>query len=114
MNEHHTREEILDILRLLSSQEDLTQRDLAAHLGISLGKTNYLLKSLVKVGLLEIKNFAVRDHKAKKFKYFLTKKGIKHKVNLTYHFLKKKEEEYNYIKEEWARLKENEVSMENV
>ena len=114
MNEHHTREEILDILRLLSSKEDLTQRDLATHLGISLGKTNYLLKSLVKVGLLEIKNFAVRDYKVKKFKYFLTKKGIKHKINLTYHFLKKKEDEYKSIKEEWEQLNENEVHTERV
>ena len=104
MTEHTFKEEILNILRLLSSKEDLTQRDVSNHLGISLGKTNYLLKSLIKIGLLEIKNFATRDKKIKKIQYFLTKEGLRHKAELTYHFLKRKEEEYNRIKKEWEEL----------
>jgi len=37
-------------------------------------------------------------------KYFLTKKGLKEKINLTYHFLQRKESEYNSIKNEWNVL----------
>ncbi|MFH1318983.1 MAG: MarR family EPS-associated transcriptional regulator [Candidatus Omnitrophota bacterium] len=104
MPEQTLKEDILNILRLLSADEELTQRDLSGHLGVSLGKTNYLLKSLVKKGFLKIKNFTNKNQKVGKVKYLLTKQGLKEKVNLTYHFLKRKESEYNHIKKEWKQL----------
>ena len=104
MNEHYIKEEIFNILRILSSDNNLTQRDLSAHLGFSLGKTNYLLKELTKKGLLKIKNFTTKDNKLKKVKYLLTKKGLEGKINLTYHLLKEKEAEYRRLKKEWERL----------
>lgn len=107
MNEHPLREDIFAILRLLSSRDDLTQRDLSTHLNISLGKTNYMLKQLIKAGLLEIKNLAVRNHRVKKIKYVLTYKGMEEKIKLTHHFLKEKEAEYNLIKKEWDKVKEH-------
>ena len=100
----NTREDIFNILRLLSSDEDLTQRDASMRLGFSLGKTNYLLKSLIKKDLIKIKNLISEGNKAKKMKYFLTKKGLKEKINLAYHFLQRKEAEYNFIKNEWDNL----------
>lgn len=100
----NTKEDIFNILRLLSSDEDLTQRDASMRLGFSLGKTNYLLKSLIKKDLIKIKNLISEGNKAKKMKYFLTKKGLKEKINLTYHFLQRKESEYNSIKNEWNVL----------
>jgi len=100
----NTKEDIFNILRLLSSNEDLTQRDASIRLGFSLGKTNYLLKSLIKKDLIKIKNLISEGNKAKKMKYFLTKKGLKEKINLTYHFLQRKESEYNSIKNEWNVL----------
>ncbi len=107
MNEHplKLKEDILAILRLLSFESDLTQRDLANQLSFSLGKTNYLLKALALVGFLEIRNFSVRNHKAQKVRYLLTKKGLGEKARLTYHFLKEKEREYNFIMEEWKRIR---------
>jgi EPS-associated MarR family transcriptional regulator len=104
---HHLREDILNILRILSSNDNLTQRDLSNHLGISLGKTNYLLRSLAQKGLLKIRNFTRGNHKLKKVRYILTKKGFEEKLHLTYHFLKKKEAEYNRIKKEWERVLRN-------
>lgn len=98
------KEDILNILRVLSSDNDLSQRDLSNHLGFSLGKTNYLLKALAKKDLVKIKNFISRDQKMKKVKYLLTKNGFKEKISLTYHFLKKKEVEYDRIKKEWEEL----------
>ncbi len=106
MNEHPLREDIFNILRILSSNQNLTQRDLSHHLGFSLGKTNYLLNSLTKKGLLKIKNFTKRDQKLKKVKYILTKKGLRQKLHLTYHFLKRKEDEYNRLRREWEALRE--------
>lgn len=103
-NNQPIKKDIFNILRALSSEADLTQRSISAHLGISLGKTNYLLKSLAKKGFLKIKNFTAGDKKLKKAKYFLTGKGLEQKIILTYHFLKEKESEYGSIKTEWEQL----------
>ena len=104
MDEHPLREDILNILRILSSNDSLTQRDLSNHLGISLGKTNYLIKELAKKGLVKIKNFSHKNHKLKRISYILTHKGFKEKTELTLHFLKRKEEEYNKLRREWETL----------
>ncbi len=100
MNEHPLKEDIFKILRLLSNQEDMSQRDLSGHLDMSLGKTNYLLKSMVQRGLIMVKNFTVRDQKMKKVKYILTTNGLDEKVRLAYYYLKKKEAEYLELKNE--------------
>jgi EPS-associated MarR family transcriptional regulator len=100
MNEHPLREDIFKILRLLSDREDLSQRDLSGHLGMSLGKTNYLLKGMIKRGLIMVRNFTVRDNKIKKVKYILTKEGFDIKLQWAYYYLKRKEEEYFELKKE--------------
>ena len=100
MDEHYLKEDILHILRLLASKPELTQRNLSQHLGISLGKSNYLLKELVKKGLLKVKNFTHRGEKIRKARYILTKKGFEEKLRLTWFFLKKKEQEYHELKKE--------------
>jgi EPS-associated MarR family transcriptional regulator len=104
MNEHNDREDIYNILCLLSSNDNLTQRDLSTRLDFSLGKTNYLLKSLVKKGFLKIKSFSRHGQKIRRVQYYLTKKGWEEKLGLTLHFLKKKEQEYYSIKNEWEQL----------
>lgn len=104
MNEQPLKEDIFAILRLLASKDDLTQRDLSAHMGISLGKTNYLLKALARIGLLEMRNFAVRSGKFSKVGYHLTRKGLEERIRLAYHFLQEKEQEYYLIKKEWEDL----------
>jgi len=92
------------LLSEIKKSPHLTQRELSLKLNISLGKTNYLIKQLAKKGLLKVKNFSNNPYKLQKVKYYLTKKGLEQKINLTYLFLKKKEVEYNQIKEEWERL----------
>ncbi|MBD3264633.1 MAG: MarR family EPS-associated transcriptional regulator [Candidatus Omnitrophica bacterium] len=104
-NQIHTREDVFNILRIVSGGRDLNQRQLSSELGFSLGKTNYLLKSLTRIGLIEFKNFSTKANKSKKVRYFLTKKGLKHKINLTYNYMKKKEAEYNRLREEWQQDK---------
>lgn len=99
-----TKEEVFNILRILSSEGDLTQRDVSQRLGFSLGKTNYLLKSLIKKDLVKIKNLISGANKAKKMRYILTKKGLKEKIDLTYHFLQRKEAEYHKLRKEWENI----------
>lgn len=104
MNEHAVTEEIFEILRVLSSSDNLTQRDLSAQMGISLGKTNYLLKALIKRGFIAVKNFSRDGNKLNKVHYILTEKGFNQRLQLTHHFLQRKEAEYIRMKKEWELL----------
>ncbi|MCF7917123.1 MAG: winged helix-turn-helix transcriptional regulator [Candidatus Omnitrophica bacterium] len=88
---------------MLSNGKHLNQRQLSQELGFSLGKTNYLLKSLAKIGLIELKNFSTKNKKTKKIRYFLTKKGLKQKIDLTYKYMRQKESEYRELKKELER-----------
>ena len=57
MNDNQKNNEDLEILRKISKNPDLSQRELSKQLGFSLGKLNYCLKSLQKKGLIKINNF---------------------------------------------------------
>jgi len=107
MNEHTLKEDILNILRILSSNNSPTQRDLSQHLGFSLGKTNYLIRELSKKGLVKIRGFSKGSNKLKRIYYILTPKGLKEKTELTFHFLKIKQEEYEKLRREWESFSEN-------
>lgn len=104
MIEHTLQEDVLQILRLLSTNSG-SQRDLAGRLKFSLGKTNYLLHSLIQKGFIEIRNFTEGDQKMKKVCYHLTRKGFRYKVQLAYYFLRIKEKEYFKLKRELASEK---------
>ena len=104
MDEHDLlKEEALHLIREVDEDPSLNQRILSQRLNISLGKTNYLIKELAKKGIIEIVNFSTNPGKTKKLKYILTKKGMEQKINLTFHFLQKKENEYKRLKEEYER-----------
>ena len=104
MIEQPPKEEILHIIKEIESNPAATQRALSGKLGISLGKTNYLMKELIKKGVIKVKNFSNNPGKIGKINYILTKNGFKHKVELMYHFLEKKEREYLYLKQECEEL----------
>jgi EPS-associated MarR family transcriptional regulator len=95
----------LKLLKLLEKNPQLTQRELAHQLGISLGKTNYYLKALKEKGWLKWGNFSKKPNKSQ-YMHLLTPKGISEKLILTIHFLKHKEKEYELLKEEIAHLHE--------
>ena len=101
------KEETLIIIKEIESQPAVTQRELSMKLAISLGKINYLLKELIKKGLIEVKNFSGNPGKLNKLHYCLTKEGLEYKISVTRHFLKEKEAEYNQIKREWEQLEVN-------
>ena len=92
-------------LKILEQQPDLTQRQLAEELGVSLGKTHYLVKSLIDVGWVKLDNFQKSDNKWG-YAYLLTPMGIAEKAAITARFLVRKQREYNELQEEIAHLQE--------
>ncbi len=90
-------------LKILEQHPDLTQRQLSEELGISLGKTNYLLKSLIDVGWIKLDNFQKSNNKWG-YAYLLTPAGVTEKAAITLRFLNRKKQEYNDLQSEIARL----------
>lgn len=93
------------VLKIFEKQPDLTQRQLAEELGVSLGKTHYLIKSLIDVGWVKLDNFQKSDSKWG-YAYFLTPMGAAEKAAITARFLVRKQREYNELKVEIALLQE--------
>ena len=92
------------LLKLLESEPHLSQREIARRMGISLGKTNYCIRSLIEKGFIKARNFCQASHKMP-YMYYLTPAGLEEKVRVTYRFLKHKLQEYEDIKTEIERLK---------
>jgi len=94
------------VMRLLEENPDLTQRELAERLGISVGGLNYCLKALMQKGLVKMKNFA---HSKNKFGYvyMLTPSGMAEKAAITHRFLRRKIDEYESLKAEIDALKQD-------
>ena len=90
-------------LKILEQQPDLTQRQLSEALGVSLGKTNYVLKSLIDVGWVKLDNFQKSGNKWC-YAYLLTPMGVAEKAAITLSFLKRKQQEYNDLQIEIAQL----------
>ena len=92
-------------LKILEQQPDLTQRQLAEELGVSLGKTHYLVKSLIDVGWVKLDNFQRSDNKWG-YAYLLTPMGIVEKAAITARFLVRKQREYTQLQQEITELQE--------
>ena len=91
------------LLKSIEQNSNQTQRQLSEELGISLGKVNYCLKSLIQKGFVKINNFQNSKHKLQ-YSYLLTPKGAAEKTKLTIMFLKVKTEEYEALKKEVEKL----------
>jgi len=101
-------EKTFQVLDALDRKEISSQRQLADHSGISLGQVNYILKSLLKKGLVKVDNFRKNPDKIG-YVYLLTPKGIEAKSRLAVRFVIRKIREYDEIRE---RLKERLVEVE--
>lgn len=102
---------VLDALRLLSAQPQLSQRQISRELGLSLGKTHYVLHALLDRGLVKINNFRRSDNK-RAYAYYLTPKGMNEKLQLTRSFLARKETEFEALKAAIAVLKKEARALE--
>jgi len=94
----------LRVLRALEANPELSQRQLAAELGVSLGGVNYALKALIERGFVKADNFRKSGTKVA-YLYVLTPKGIAEKSSLATAFLGRKLEEYEVLRQEIEALK---------
>jgi EPS-associated MarR family transcriptional regulator len=102
----------LAVLRLLQQRPDLSQRDLSEALGLSLGKTHYVLHSLLDRGLVKAGNFRRSGNKLA-YAYVLTPTGLREKMRLTRAFLSRKEAEFEQLRHTIAVLKGELVDTRN-
>lgn len=73
----------LQLLEALEQESTVTQRTLAARLGIALGLTNLYLKRLIRKGYVKCVTISPN-----RLAYSLTPKGVARKARLTYEFMK--------------------------
>ena len=100
-----TEEYRYKILKELEQDPNMSQRELAKRLGISLGRANYCLKALIEKGLIKAESFKNNTNKLG-YLYLLTPKGVEDKVALTHSFLKRKLKEYEELEKEIELLRQ--------
>ena len=103
MNIGYEQEIRYRLLKVLSQDSNLTQRDMAKCMGISLGKVNYCLSELAKKGHIKVNRFKSAKNKIP-YSYILTPRGLEEKARLTVTFLKSKLSEYEAIKRQIKEL----------
>ena len=92
------------VFKLLEENPKISQRELAVALGVSLGKTNYCIKALVRKGLVKANNFKNSANK-RAYIYVLTPKGLETKAKISVRFLARKVEEYEALRLEIDELR---------
>lgn len=95
---------LLEAMRLLSADPQLSQRQLSQALGLSLGKTHYMLHALLEKGWVKVHNFRRSDNKMA-YSYLLTPTGIREKLEMTRAFLIHKEAEFENLQATIAQLR---------
>lgn len=101
------------ILKLVEARPDISQRELAKDLGISLGKANFCLKALIEKGLLKAANFRNNQNKLA-YMYLLTPAGIEEKSSITLRFLKSKMQEFELLQREIEQISQDVGSPEQL
>ena len=94
----------LQLLKLLQDQPQMSQRDLAQAMGVSLGKANYCLKALMDRGLVKFGNFRKNPDK-RQYAYLLTPAGLEEKTRITMAFLRRKVAEFEALEKEISELR---------
>ena len=97
------------LLKLIQENPDITQRQLAEMMGVSVGKVNYCIKALVAVGHIKLNNFKQSKNKLG-YMYVLTPKALKEKAQITMLFLQQKQNQYERLKREIEELKQSILS----
>ena len=99
----HQEDAKLRVLNIISSNPEITSRELAQKVGISNGSAYYLLTSLIDKGFVKFANFTKSTQKTK-YSYLLTPKGIREKSFITIKFLERKKQEYERLEKEITEL----------
>jgi EPS-associated MarR family transcriptional regulator len=99
-----SEEDRYKLFRLIEASPQMSQRDLARALGISVGKVNYCLKALISKGWVKARNFK-NSNKKSAYMYLLTPRGLQEKAEVTASFLKRKMREHDALKDEIEALR---------
>ena len=94
----------LELLKLLQAKPQMSQRELAQAMGVSLGKANYCLNALMQKGFVKLENFRNNPNK-RQYAYLLTKAGLEEKTRITLAFLRRKVTEYETLEKEIEQLR---------
>ena len=98
-NRAQSAETTLDLLGAVAEDGNVSQRNLAARLGIALGLTNAVLKRCLKKGLLKMQQVPAR-----RYAYYLTPKGFAEKSRLTAEYLSTSLQFYRSARQEYTAL----------
>ena len=79
-------------------EECNSQKELASHVGFSVGKVNYVVRALLEKGFIKVENFLKSPNK-RGYKYILTSEGLKNKISLTEAYIDIKKQEYEKLQE---------------
>ena len=94
------------VFQIISSNSQMTSRELAQKLGVSNGSAYYLLISLIDKGFVKLSNFKENSQKTR-YSYMLTPKGIREKSLITSKFLVRKKKEFEALRREIDYLEES-------
>lgn len=98
-----TREDArVRVLRKIENNPQITQRELAVQLGVSIGSAHYLLSALIESGMVKPTKDPCGFGKQR---YQLTRLGLLEKAELTGKFLARRLEEYAALREEIQELR---------
>jgi DNA-binding MarR family transcriptional regulator len=87
------------LLSEISSEQQLSQRELSKRLGIALGLVNSYLKNLVSKGFIRVNNFPKN-----RYAYLLTPKGFAEKSRLAYQHLSYFSGLYTVARQDYLKL----------
>lgn len=82
MNGLKTTEEEFRVLNEINKNLNITQREISHKSGMSLGMTNIIIKRLIKVGYVKVKQLS-----KKRVQYLLTPKGFTEKAKKSYNYV---------------------------
>lgn len=74
---------VLGVLSMVEGQGDVTQRNVAKHLGVALGLANSYVKRCIRKGFIK-----VSQAPARRYRYYLTPQGFAEKSRLTAEYLR--------------------------
>lgn len=99
-------EKVLDILKEIEANPQVTQRYLSEKCSVSLGKVNFIVNALINKGILKVRNFKNSKNKLA-YMYLFTPYGMKNRIELTRQFLEWKLTQYERLKKEIERYQED-------
>ena len=93
------------LMRLVDANPDMSQRDWARQLAVSVGKINSCVQALIRTGWISALRSKNRQNK-NAYLYFLTRRGAEEKVRLNAKFLELKMLEYDSLRSEIEQMRQ--------